>query len=128
MSWGLFPNKESEAKKYVYTTHANKNNTNGTWMPEVYEFYIGYIHPPFFSKFEIQLNDAFMFWYVWIGQWFPIYSPFTVMTYFSIQRFLFDWKTIWYFWYSIFISLDDPNIKDYTLGNWAWYLLLSGFL
>ena len=61
MAWGLFPSKYNYTDEYVYAEHSEKKNINGTFMPKVYDFHIGYVHPPFFSKFEIQMTD-FLLW------------------------------------------------------------------
>jgi len=57
MSWGLFPDKYNDSVEFVYAAHSDKNNSNGTWIGKIGNFHIGYVHPPFFSKFEIQILD-----------------------------------------------------------------------
>lgn len=131
MSWGLFPDKKNDSVDFVYAAHTNKENINGTFMPLVSEFHIGYVHPPFFSKFEIQLTDISLWYLFWFGNvfGFPLIGPpIVTLMYFMVQQSWFTLKTIWYFWYVLFIERTDPNYSDYTLGNWGYYLFLSLFL
>ena len=82
---------------FVYADHADKNNSNGTWMPLAEQFHIGYVHPPFFSKFEIQLLD----WSLWNLFWWghappiPLWAPFVNTIYFPLQRMWFNFKTFY---------------------------------
>lgn len=88
MSWGLFPSKYNYTNEYVYAAHLDKNNSNGTWMPLIEEFNIGYVHPPFFSKFEIQLNDFLLWNLYWWGHFtfgtIPLVAPIVNIMFFPI--------------------------------------------
>ena len=89
------------------------------------------MHPPFFSKFEIQLTDISLWYLFWFGNvfGFPLIGPPIVsLLYFMVQQTWFFLKTSWYFWYVLLIERSDPNYEDYTLGNWGYYLFLSMFL
>lgn len=132
MTWGIFPNKEVNDTEYVYAAHSDKKNKNETFKPEIYDFHIGYIHPPFFSKFEVQLTDFIMYWIVyWFGHWLvlPIVNTLiVVIPFFMLQRTYFVIKMIYYFWYTIFISTDNPYYDEYNLSSWFWTLFLSSLL
>lgn len=130
MSWGLFPDKYNDSVDFVYAAHDDKKNANDTWIGKIENFHIGYVHPPFFSKFEIQLLDFSLWNLFWWGHGppMPLWAPLVNIFYFPLQRFYFTCKTIWFFWYIIFMDPHDPNQDDYTFGNWFYFLVLSGFL
>jgi hypothetical protein len=118
MSWGLFPNRYNQTVDYVYAAHNDKLNANDTWMPKTEQFHIGYIHPPFFSKFEIQFLDFSLWNIFWWGHGppIPLWAPFVVLVFFPLYRMYFSGKTFWFFWYIIFMDPNDPNATDYTFG------------